>query len=697
LVQARRWRSRDPRASGKPTPPTVVSARMASEVPPASAASTTPSDHLAAVAEGEAVPRANSLVERAGTALKTAGSNLQLQRANTLPTDDGSLRHAATMPMTFDLDAARPCCLGLWKVQQFVGFVLGAGAFLVLLVAHPVRTYPLANGMLGLTAMCACFWIFEVMPVYITALLPMVFIPFMEIASSEYIASAYWNWISMLVVGTYLVDIALEQVHLPKRLALAMLLHVGVVRPAALLACFMGLAWILAMFLNSIAVTLVITPFAVSLMNAAEEQACTAAESARERAAEEGATEEARVAMEAEGRRGVEQVHHFANGLLIGIAYSASAGGLATITGAIPNYFLAAESSIAGRISWLAWFEFAFPISLVSGLLAYLVLHTRYVRFLTFQGISREVVRREHEELISEIGPMSRDEVVVAVVQALQIVLLIVRPFTISAWISSPYGDQLVNDATVAMLPALLLFLIPSQARPGEALLTWPVVHQKFDFGLLLLIGGSIAISYGFTNSGLSVALGDLVGDLIPRVRPFTLHLVVVASVTLCSQFLSSISTASTMLPVLSAASVQAMVNPLSLMLPATVATSFAFLLPTATPPNIVVLAKSQELGRPLRFRDFFTNGLVLTLAAVFAGSALSFTMAGLVFGDDSILPRWACEAASGSCLWVNVEGAVQGIAVSAQACVVDLAGDGSVCRLKNGTEIITSPFIGTQ
>jgi len=238
-----------------------------------------------------------------------------------------------------------------------------------------------------------------------------------------------------------------------------------------------------------------------------------------------------------------------------------------------------------------------------------------------------------------------------------------------------------------------LLFVIPSQQRPGESLLTWPAVHEKFDFGLLLLIGGSIAINYGFTNSGLSVALGDLVAELIPKVSPFTLNLVIVISVTLCSQVLSSISTASTMLPVLSSACVQAMVNPLCLMLPATVAASFSFLLPTASPPNVVVLAKSQELGRPLRFRDFFTNGLALTVAAVFVGSALSLAMRRAVFGEDDALPRWACEAASGRCLWVEIEGVVHGEGVASQACIVDLV-SGTMCRLWNGTSVDVTAYV---
>mmetsp|Transcript_125806 Transcript_125806/g.363958 ORF Transcript_125806/g.363958 Transcript_125806/m.363958 type:complete len:435 (-) Transcript_125806:374-1678(-) len=430
-------------------------------------------------------------------------------------------------------------------------------------------------------------------------------------------------------------------------------------------------------------------------MNAAEDQVRAAAEDSQQQASEEGAAGDAQEGPSAEGEREAQRVQKLADGILIGIAYSASAGGIATITGAIPNYILAAETMVKDYITWGNWFLFAAPISIVTGLLAYTVLYVRYVRRLSFSGISRQVLEQEYEELISEVGPLSRDEIIVGALQVLQVVLLIIRGFSFSKWFVTPAGEELVNDATLALVPAILLFIIPSQVRPGQALLTWPVVHEKFDFGLLLLIGGSIAINYGFTNSGLSVALGEAVGSLIPRVHPFTLNLVVVLSVTMCSQVLSSISTASTMLPVLAAASVDAMVNPLTLMLPATIATSFAFLLPTATPPNVVVLAKSQELGRSLRFRDFFTNGLVLMFVCVVVGAALSAGMARLVFVDDDTLPQWACEALPARCLWVNVEGIVRGVAVSSQACIVDLATSGETCRLWNGDLVLTSMTMG--
>jgi len=571
-----------------------------------------------------------------------------LQRAGTLPKSDKMLQHAATMPILFD-EADRPWCGGLWKTQQLIGFLLGVGSMLVLSLWRPIHSYPQSNDMLGVAALCASFWVCEVIPIYMTALIPMVMLPFLKITSSAGISAAYWNWISMFVLGTFLVDIALEQVHLPRRLALKLLLHLGIVHPAALLAVFMGLCWLLSMVVNSIAVTLLITPFAIGIMNSAEEQVRSLPEEI-----EGGDAEEQQRQSEGAAR----DVQKFADGLLLGIAYSATAGGMATLTGAVANYFLAGETNFAAVVSWEKWFMFASPISLVTLLLAYAVLYLRYVRGLKFRGIEREVLESEYEDLLREVGPFSRDEAIAGAIQVLQIAMLILRPFAISPFVTTPSGENMVNDATIACLPALLLFFVPSVVRPGQALLTWPVVHEKFDFGLLLLIGGGMAINSGFTNSGLNIVLGDAIASAIPHV---------------------------------------AVINPLALLLPATIATSFAFMLPTATPPNVVVLAKSTDLSRALRIRDFFSNGLPLTLGACILGAILTHYLGLAVFDSEGPFPRWACDAAaSGNCLFAALPGVVQGRQVDSQACIINLGpiSDGSICRIWNGTVLSVSELI---
>merc|ERR1712061_889529 len=171
-----------------------------------------------------------------------------------------------------------------------------------------------------------------------------------------------------------------------------------------------------------------------------------------------------------------------------------------------------------------------------------------------------------------------------------------------------------------------------------------------------------------------------------------SLNFVIIVCVTLAVQIFSGIGIAATMLPVISSAALQAVVNPLLLLLPATMASSFAFLLPTATPANVVVLARSQDLSRSLRFRDFFSNGLPLTVWIILLGALLTDLMGSLVFDTHSPFPQWACKAAPASCVFLEAPGVVQCQQVATQACIVDLGSPNAVmCRLWNGTMLNTT------
>lgn len=633
--------------------------------------------------------RQGTMLERAGSTLQRAGSNLGLQRASTLPTEDRELRHAATMPITHDVESIRPCCCGLWKVQQMVGFVVGVGLLTAMSMTRPITEFPQANDMLGITLLCGVFWVFEVVPIYITALLPLVLMPLFEITSSEIAAQAYWNMIQMLVVGTYLVDIALEEVHLPRRAALKLLLYTGVVQPAVLLLTFMVLCWTLSMFCNNIAVTLMITPFAIEIMNAAEEQARDEAAAASESEDQTDGSEEA--AADAS----TQEVQRFSSGLMLGIAYASTCGGLATLTGTIVNEVLYGVGQITSQVTYSKWFEYAFPTSLATLVLSYIVLWVRYCRGLQLKTLTREVLEQEYEDLVKEIGPFSRDEFFVGAIQIFQFTLLFLRP-EIGKAVKTSYGESLIGDPTLACLPAVLLFFIPSVVRPGQALLTWPAVHEKFDFGLLLLIGGGFAISQGFTESGLNIALGQSIATMTETVHPFTLNLMIILLCSIATQIFSAIGTATTVLPALYSAALNAVHNPMAFVIPATIACSFGFMMPTATPANVVVLAKSQDLSRPLRVRDFFCSGLPLNLMVVVVGAVLTYYMGSSVFGAQDAFPRWACDTGV-TCEWVSIPGFTSnGSYVHEQACMMELdnASDISHCRLWNGTVVNYLPYI---
>jgi len=630
-------------------------------------------------ADGEKVSGLQRAATQLGTQLQKAGTNLGLQRAGTLPTENRELRHAATMPITFDVESARPFCGGLWKAQQLIGFVLGVASLIVLCAVAPLSINGASNRMLGIVLMCGCFWVFEVMPLYITALLPLVLMPLLRITSSSIASTAYWDPIQFLVIGTFLVDIALEEVHLPRRLALKLLMKTGEVQPWLLLLVFMSACWLLSMFVNNVAVCLMITPFATGLMQAAEERA------AEERAAavvEDPHHDES----ESTGTSlPVEPLQRFSSGLLIGIAYGTTAGGMATLIGSVPNELLMGNGPLSQQISYASWMEYAFPTSLATFVMAYLVVYWRYCRGVKIAVVTREGLEREYEELVAEIGSFSRDELTVAIVQIVQFSLLFCVPWIRQMRIfQTSFGESLIGDSTVACLPVIVLFLSPSVLRPGQSILTWPVVHEKFDFGLLLLIGGGFAIASGFVQSGLNIALGNMLASVIEEAHLCVITLVIVLVVSVATQIFSTVGTATTVIPVLISTASRAVTNPLGLVLPATAACSFAFALPMATPANIIVLAKSRDLLMPLRVRDFFLTGMPLTVIMVLLGSCLLFFMGEVVFETNGPFPKWACDDVS--CLWADVPGVIKGVQVASQACTMDLTSNMTECRLVNGT-----------
>lgn len=625
--------------------------------------------------------------ERQGTLLQRAGSNLGLQRAGTLPTNARDLRHAATMPITYDIGADRPFCCGLWKFQQLLGAVIGVFACVACWVFRPIQEYSAANDMLGIACLCGTFWVFEVIPIYITALFPMMLIPLCKITSSDIVAGAYWNTVQMLFIAMYLVDIALEEVQLPRRLTLKCLIYFGTVQPWALLLGTMAVCWFLSMFINTIAVTLMLTPFALGIMNATEENLRDNIIEAGEHDSD-GSSE-----CESVDDRGVKEVQLFARGLLLGIAYSSTAGGMATLTGSIPNRIMVGQDLFNQNISWIRWFVFAAPLSVCTCVLAYLITWTRYVRHVRKLSISKDILEMAHDDLVKEIGPISRDEILVGGAQIVQILGLILQPLVIGPNVTTAYGTALLSDASIAIIPAVALFFMPSSKRPGQAVLSWNAVHEKLDFGVLLLIGGGFAMSKGFSESGLDQVVGDWFADITKEMQSLMVTLVVLVMGSVGTQLFSAVGCATTFLPVLTSAATEVVINPLRLSLPGTISCSLAFMLPTATPANVVVLAKSQELPKSLRVRDFILTGLPLNLASIAICGVLVHVLGQSIFHTGDPFPASVCNGRDVNCIWLPIPGRVDGSVVHSQACMpVDLDKD-TRCKIWNGTLVNVSDY----
>jgi len=185
-------------------------------------------------------------------------------------------------------------------------------------------------------------------------------------------------------------------------------------------------------------------------------------------------------------------------------------------------------------------------------------------------------------------------------------------------------------------------------------------------------------------QSGLNVALGNMIASVIQEAHLCVITLVIVFVVTVATQIFSTVGTATTVIPVLISTATRAVTNPLGLVLPATAACSLAFALPMATPANVIVFAKSRDLLMPLRVRDFVLTGVPLSAIMMVLGSCLLYLMGEVVFETNSAFPKWACDGVS--CLWADVPGVIKGVQVASQACTMDLTSNMTECLLVNGT-----------
>jgi len=376
-------------------------------------------------------------------------------------------------------------------------------------------------------------------------------------------------------------------------------------------------------------------------------------------------------------------VQRFANGLLLGIAYGSLAGGIATIIGSPANAFLMARPIVEGQIIWLNWIAFALPTSFVALIAGYGVLYVRYVRSADVL-LSRTFMKEEYER----VGKVSRDEILAGLLLALMLLLWVLRPLTFGKMVTFANGQESLNDAVMSALCGVLVFAIPSDVRPGECLLPWRHMQERLEWGALLLMGGAFAISEGWVDAGLDVMVGKHVGEALTGMPVFLQTFVIVAVTSVFTQIMGGISFAAISLVVLSSTSLQQLVNPMTLLLPATVANSFAFAIPTATPPLAVVLAKSMDMSKPLTFKSFSKAGVPLNLLMAVLGTYTCFAMGGVIFGAEAPFPEYACIP--GECMWLPIP---TGNTSVSQGCIMQDSSDGVYCKIANGSLVDTTPY----
>ncbi|MCC6907751.1 MAG: DASS family sodium-coupled anion symporter [Phycisphaerales bacterium] len=418
----------------------------------------------------------------------------------------------------------------------------------------------------------ATLWITEALPIAATALLPIALFPLLtggEISAAKATAP-YADDVIFLFMGGFMMALAMERWGLHRRLALSIVLLVGT-RPAALVAGFMIASAALSMWVSNTATVVMMLPIAISVITLVRRE------------------------IEKTGGQvptGAGGQFNFAVCLLLGTAYGASIGGVGTIIGTPPNIFMVEHLAELGiEISFARWMLVGVPFVVVFIPIAWAVL-TRIVYPIRIREIpgGRALIRRELENQ----GPMSRAELAVLIVFLITAILWVTRPMLALIEIGAPPWRPLagVNDSVIAIGAALVLFGLPIDWKRGVFLLTWEQA-VKLPWGTLLLFGGGLSLAAAVRSSGLADSIGLGVQSM-QNVPEWLLVLAVITLLVFLTELTSNTATIATFLPVLSAIALGLNIEPILLIVPATISVSLAFMMPVATPPNAIVFGSGE-------------------------------------------------------------------------------------------------------
>ena len=470
----------------------------------------------------------------------------------------------------------------------------------VLLPVGPDGLTEAGRGTAAVGTLMAVWWITEALPLPATSLLPIALFPLLGVADVGEATAPYASDIIFLFMGGFLLALAMQRWGLHRRIALLTVMAVGT-RPVRVVGGFMLATAALSMWVSNTATTVLMLPIGLSVLHLVYD----------------------RDADEITG----EGAPAFATCLMLAIAYAASIGSLATLIGTPPNLFMAGflEQAYGVEIGFAQWMLVGLPLATVFLAITYVVL-TRWVYPPGIAEIpgGRELFRGE----LQRLGAVGRGERVVLTVFVCTAAAWVLRaPLTESAALLAVLpGLAGLSDAGIAIIAAIVLFLVPVDWRRGVFTLDWATA-RKLPWGVLLLFGGGLSLAGGVRSSELDAWIGLQVAGLggLPIVL---LVAAVAAAVVFLTELTSNTATAATFLPILGGVALGLGLDPVGLVVPAALAATCAFMMPVATPPNAIVFG-SGHITIPQMVRA----GWWLNLTAIVLITLVTTTLAGVVLG----------------------------------------------------------------
>ncbi len=459
---------------------------------------------------------------------------------------------------------------------QTGGFVVGLIALgIALLTDAPAEMSQAAWTTAGVTVLMAIWWTTEALPLAATALVPITVLPMCGAGDLETVGGGYGNSTVFLILGGFLIALAMERWDLHKRIAYSIVVRAGG-RPRLLVLGMMAATAFVSMWTSNTSTTLMMIPVALSI---------------------------AEVVAPA-GREATASERNFAAAIVLCVAYGATIGGLGTLVGTPTNALVAGfmRENYGTTVSFAQWLIFGIP-TVVLLLPACWFMLVRYA--LPFELGTQTAAQQAVSDALRELGAMSVAEKRIAIVFVLTAVAWIVRPLLVKL-----PGLGTLNDTGIALLAGLLLFVIPAGGSHRGPLLTAAAL-KRVPWDVLVLFGGGLALAAAIQSSGLSGAIAQSLTALA-GLPLFWLTLAITVLLVFWTELNSNVAAAATFAPILAALAAATAYPPLALVAPAAMAASCGFMLPVGTPPNAIVYGTGK-----VNIRTMMRAGLVADLLSV--------------------------------------------------------------------------------
>jgi len=459
-------------------------------------------------------------------------------------------------------------------MSKKIGLIIGPLLFILIKGSNPSFLTPEAITVIGLAIWMVSWWITEAVSISVTALLPLIIFPLFEVMSMNDVGANYGSSIVFLFFGGFVLALALEKVNLHRRIALTIIQKTGTTPNRVILGFMLATAF-MSMWISNTASTVVMLPIALSVIQ---------------------------LLVKSEGVF-TTQEQYFSLSVMLGIAFSANAGGIATVIGTPPNSILIGllENEYNIQISFFKWMTIGLPFSAVMIAIIYYIL-TRWM--FPNKGIDFASSNELIAQKLRDLGPVTPKEKHVLRVFAITVFLWVFRTV-----LNSLFPALGLSDTIISVGCAVALFAIPHQFKEGVFILEWKDT-QRLAWGILILFGGGLALAKGMSTTGIV----SLITDAIAAAN---LNVLITASLLILlmlfmTELMSNVALVAVLAPVVAGIALGLEIPILYLLIPVTMASSCAFMLPMATPPNAIVFASGY-----VKVAQMARVGIIINLIAV--------------------------------------------------------------------------------